>query len=251
MEVNETSTDPSRGHEPPRHYDSYKRTADTARFYGGSSAMPAQKLEEHPWLVRMYSGYAFSIDYREARGHAYMLSDQLVTRRITERPQVGACLHCHSSVVPTYRRLGLEAMGQPADAEALASEFNWPAVQKGFEIIGAMDYPDAHAELVKTPDGHGDPGGHPVSCVDCHDPKTMAMRVTRPGLVNGIAALAAGDAEVPHLPSIDRWRKGDRKTLRPEPGRVPPEMRSLVCAQCHVEYYCGPKETFSSHGTKA
>ncbi|MBX3178686.1 MAG: ammonia-forming cytochrome c nitrite reductase subunit c552 [Candidatus Hydrogenedentes bacterium] len=245
VEVNEISTDPEPwGMNWPRQHDSYKRTADTARFYGGSSAMPAQKLEEHPWLVRLYSGYAFSIDYREARGHAYMLSDQLATKRVTERSQPGACLHCHSSVVPTYRRLGLEAMGQSADAEALAADFNWPAVQKGFEILGAMDYPDAHAELVKTPDGHGDPGGHPVSCVDCHDPKTMAMRVTRPGLVNGIAALAAGDAEVPHLPSIDRWRKGDRKTpYDPNRDASRQEMRSLVCAQCHVEYYCGPKET--------
>jgi formate-dependent nitrite reductase cytochrome c552 subunit len=32
---------------------------------------------------------------------------------------------------------------------------------------------------------------HPVSCVDCHDPKTMALRVTRPGFVRGIRALAA------------------------------------------------------------
>ncbi|MFT7634053.1 MAG: nitrite reductase (cytochrome c-552), partial [Mariniblastus sp.] len=34
---------------------------------------------------------------------------------------------------------------------------------------------------------------HPVSCVDCHDPKSMAIRVTRPGFVNGIAALAESE----------------------------------------------------------
>ena len=245
VEVDNATTDPAQwGTNWPRQYDSYQRTADTARFYGGSSAMPAQKLEEQPWLVRMYSGYAFSIDYREARGHAYMLSDQLATRRVTERPQAGACLHCHASVVPTYRRAGLEALGQPADTAAIAGDFNWPAVQKGFEVIGALDYPDAHAELVKTAEMGGGTEAHPVSCVDCHDPETMAMRITRPGFVNGIAALAAGDAPVPHLPSVERWRQGDRKfPYDPNRDATRQEMRSFVCGQCHVEYYCGPKET--------
>lgn len=244
-EVNETSTNPKPwGMNWPRQYDSYQRTADTARFYGGSSAMPAQKLENQPWLKRLYAGYAFSLDYREARGHAYMLSDQLTTRRVTERPQAGACLHCHASVAPTYRRLGLEAMGQPATEEVLAGDFNWPAVMKGFEIAGKMDYPDAHAELGKTPDGTGENAAHPVSCVDCHDPETMATRVTRPGFVQGIAALAAGDGEVPHLPSIELWRKGDRsEPYDPNRDASRQEMRSFVCAQCHVEYYCGPKDT--------
>lgn len=245
VEVNETTTDPEPwGANWPRQYDSYQRTAETARFYGGSSAMPAQKLEEHPWLKRLYAGYAFSLDYREARGHAYMLSDQLATRRVTERPQPGACLHCHASVIPTYRRVGLEAMGEEAGAEALAASFNWPAVQKGFELVGAMPYPEAHAELAKTPDGTGEPGAHPVSCVDCHDPDSMKTRVTRPGFVRGIAALAAGDAEVPHLPSIERWRKGNRREpYDPNVHASRQEMRTFVCAQCHVEYYCGPKET--------
>jgi nitrite reductase (cytochrome c-552) len=51
---------------------------------------------------------------------------------------------------------------------------------------------------------------HPVSCVDCHDPDTMAIRVTRPGFVQGIRLLAESDVSVAHLPSIERWRQGDR-----------------------------------------
>ena len=54
----------------------------------------------------MFAGYAFAIDYRDRRGHAYMLADQEQTKRVTERPQPGTCLHCHASVIPTYRRLG-------------------------------------------------------------------------------------------------------------------------------------------------
>jgi nitrite reductase (cytochrome c-552) len=280
VEVDEATSDPSPwGVNWPSQFDGYRRTVDDVETeYGGSSAMPASKLDEHPWLRRLYAGYAFSLDYREARGHAYMLYDQEVTERVTKRPQSGACLHCHASVTPTYRRLGLEAQGKKADAAALAGDFNWPAVMEGFKLAAAMDYSAAHAELLKTPDGTpGEsralfPGGaagkadakaddaaapadgdanahhlgdaHPVGCLDCHDPKSMQVRVTRPGFINGIAALAASDDRVPHLPSVERWRQGKRAApYDPNVDASRQELRTFVCAQCHVEYYCGPKET--------
>ncbi|HVJ85442.1 MAG TPA: ammonia-forming cytochrome c nitrite reductase subunit c552, partial [Caulifigura sp.] len=162
VEVNEVSTDPVPwGQNWPSQFDTYRRTVDDSESeHGGSSALPESKLEEHPWLKRLYAGYAFSIDYREARGHAYMLLDQEVTERVTKRPQSGACLHCHASVIPTYRRLGLEALGQPADEKHLSTDFNWAAVLKGFEVASALDYAGAHAELLKTPDGT--PGASPA-----------------------------------------------------------------------------------------
>ena len=155
VEVDEVSTDPVIwGMNWPNQFDGYRRTVDDSETeYGGSSAMPASKLEAQPWLKRLYSGYAFSLDYREARGHAYMLYDLEGTQRVTKRPQGGACLHCHAAVIPTYRRIGLEALGQPADEKSLASAFNWPAVMRGFEEVSKMTYAEAHAELLKTPDG--------------------------------------------------------------------------------------------------
>jgi len=247
-EVDEVTTDPQPwGVNWPDQYDTYLMTVDSEETeYGGSEAMPASKLEEHPWLKRLYAGYAFSLDYREARGHAYMLSDQEATKRVTERNQAGACLHCHASIIPTYRRLGLIEQGESdITAEDLAASFNWPAVMQGFEKISTMDYADAHAELAKTPDGTGESTeAHPVSCVDCHDPESMAIRVTRPGFVNGIAALAKSDDPVPHLPSIQRWRSGNRdRDYDPNEDASRQEMRTFVCAQCHVEYYCASKET--------
>jgi nitrite reductase (cytochrome c-552) len=74
-EISEVSTDPAPwGLNWPHHYDRYKMTAGD-KFYGGSAALPESKLKQSPWLKRLYAGYAFSIDYREARGHAYMLYD--------------------------------------------------------------------------------------------------------------------------------------------------------------------------------
>ena len=89
----------------------------------------------------MFAGYAFAIDYRDRRGHAYMLQDQEQTRRVTERPQPGSCLHCHASVIPTYRRLG------------------GGDVFKGFEALGKLTYGEAHAEVVKTGSSNPVAGG--------------------------------------------------------------------------------------------
>jgi nitrite reductase (cytochrome c-552) len=52
------------------------------------------------------------------------------------------------------------------------------------------------------------------SCADCHDPQTMNLRLTRPALINAL-----------EQEGID-WRQASRQ-----------EMRTYVCAQCHVEYY--------------
>jgi nitrite reductase (cytochrome c-552) len=97
-----------------------------------------------------------------------------------------------------------------------------------------MSYQEVHQQL--TDMGHA----HPVSCVDCHDPTSMRLRVTRPGFIQGIRALAASEAPTPHLPSIEQWRAGGRKSpYDPNREASPTEMRSFVCGQCHVEYYCG------------
>src|SRR5262245_10909199 len=106
---------------------------------------------------------------------------------------------------------------------------------KGFEIVCKM--PLADARHLKGPDGK-ELIAHPVSCIDCHDPATMQLRVTRPGFLVGVANLATSDDPVPHLPIVERWRKGDRKPpYDPSADATRQEMRSLVCGQCHVEYY--------------
>jgi nitrite reductase (cytochrome c-552) len=270
VELNEVSTDPTLwGQNFPHHYDQYMSTAGD-RFFGGSAALPDSKLDHYPWLKRLYAGYAFSIDYREARGHAYMLYDQVVTERIHQRKQAGACLHCHSSPTVLYRKAGLEALGLPADDETLAKEFNMEAVIKGFEVLSREPYHVVLERLTQVPDGtplgtskpafdappvegfggaEAPPGhfqmseAHPVSCIDCHDPKTNQLRITRPGFMQGIAMLATSDDPLPHLPSIAAWRRGDRaEPYDPNKLASRHEMRSFTCGQCHVEYYCATQD---------
>src|SRR5512135_1083328 len=133
VEVDEDTTDPAKwGVNWPKQYDSYQRTAITTRTrfggHGGSEAMPDEKIDRDPWLKRMFLGYAFSIDYRDRRGHAFMLTDQEKTRRLT-KPQTGSCLHCHASIMPLYRALG------GGDAE------------KGFEGTYKVSYQELNKKL--------------------------------------------------------------------------------------------------------
>jgi nitrite reductase (cytochrome c-552) len=160
----------------PLQYDDYRRTVDHVRTrYGGSEALPRtptkadpravvsqSKIDEDPRLKMMWAGYAFAKDFREERGHAYMLDDQTFTERQQVVKQPGTCIHCHASVYVPQKKAG--------NGDLL----------KGFEKLNQMPYPDAR-KLVS----------HPVACIDCHDASTMQLRVTRPGFIEGIRAFKA------------------------------------------------------------
>jgi nitrite reductase (cytochrome c-552) len=239
VNVTEDDVDPAKwGTNWPREYDGYKRTAEPSHTkYGGGGGsegvLPPQKAKRDPWLTRIFAGYLFAVDYRDRRGHAFMLFDQENTKRNVpeENKQSGNCLHCHSAIMPLYRKLGKEAAPQASEAEQ---------IQKGLEKVGELSYWDAHKKLAEVTGGKV----HPVSCVDCHDPGSMELRVTRPAFIAGMQKLAASKASVDHLPSIERWRKGDRaRPYDPNVDASRQEKRAYVCGQCHVEYFCGKGTT--------
>lgn len=246
VNIDEQTVDPAEwGKDYPRQYDTYKRTVDMERTrFGGSEADPfalgsenvrktRSHIEQDPRLVKLWSGYAFSIDYREERGHAYMLHDQRETERVLKRPQPGSCVHCHASITVPYRKAGIDAGAPGKLTDPLFSDTGKTQLMKGFEIVSAEPFATAMERVT-----------HPVACIDCHDPKSMQLRVTRPAFLNGIVVLAASTDGLAHFPSIVRWRKGDRKKpYDPNALASRQEMRSFVCGQCHVEYYCGPKTT--------
>jgi nitrite reductase (cytochrome c-552) len=160
----------------PLQYDQYRRTVDQVRTrYGGSEAVPRtptladprsvvaqSRLEEDPRLKTMWAGYAFAQDFREERGHAYMLDDQTFTERQQVTKQPGTCINCHASVYVPYKKLG------------------GGDLFKGFEKLNQMPYSEARTHVK-----------HPVACIDCHDSTTMALRVTRPAFLEGIRAVKA------------------------------------------------------------
>ncbi len=119
---------------------------------------------------------------------------------MTESKQPGACLQCHASNLAAYRFAG------KGD------------VMKGFEIVSGMPYQEAR----NLKDDKGQPLiQHSIACADCHDPKTMALRVTRPGFINGIKALKAKQGIADYDPNRDATRQEMRIVrLRPVPRRV-------------------------------
>ena len=193
----------------PLQYDAYRKTVDMVHTrYGGSEAAPrtpsaadprevvsTSRLDDDPRLRELWAGYAFAQDFREERGHAYMLDDQVFTERQRVSPQPGTCLHCHASMYAAYKREG-----------------NGDLI-KGFEALNPLPYAEARERAGAI---------HPVACIDCHDPATMALRITRPGFIEGMRALKASQGVADYDVTRDATRQ---------------EMRAFVCGQCHVEYY--------------
>ena len=196
VELTDDTEDPAIwGKNFPQQYDAYGRTVDQVRTrYGGSEAVPRtpsqvdprsvvaqSRLDEDPRLRTLWAGYAFSKDFREERGHAYMLDDQTFTERQQVVKQPGTCMNCHASVYVPFKKLG---QGD---------------IVKGFEAMNQMPYFEARKLM-----------NHPVGCIDCHDSQTMALRVTRPAFMEGMRALKASQG----VPDYDVNTMATRQEMR-------------------------------------
>jgi nitrite reductase (cytochrome c-552) len=161
----------------PREYGRYLLMGDSESRtrYGG--AFGRDYLEEDPTNVVLFAGYAFAKDYRQGRGHVHAVEDVKATKRLTPA-NPATCWTCKSADVPVL-------MGEMG-AEAF--------------------YRAKFSDLV-------DRVTHPIGCLDCHDPQTMSLRVSRPALREAFQRMGKDVDRASHQ-----------------------EMRSLVCAQCHVEY---------------
>ena len=173
------------GQNYPVEYQSYLRTADTTfrSKYNGNGTI--DMLAEDPRMVILWAGYAFSKEYKQGRGHFYAVKDVRETLR-TGAPknahdgsQPATCWTCKSPDVPRL-------MSRMGPAEFYKGK--WAA--RGPEIVNH------------------------IGCADCHDPKTMNLRISRPALAEAFTRMGKDITQASHQ-----------------------EMRSLVCAQCHVEYY--------------
>jgi nitrite reductase (cytochrome c-552) len=162
----------------PREFESYQSTMDTtfASRHGGSKTI--DYLERYPNLVVLWAGYAFSREYNQGRGHYHAVEDIRNTLR-TGMPQPGTCWSCKSTDVPRVMNI------------------------MGPENFYKSKWLDLGPEIINN-----------IGCQDCHDPKTMNLRITRPALIE----------------AFERQGRDINKATHQE-------MRSLVCAQCHVEYY--------------
>ncbi|MDX9758214.1 MAG: ammonia-forming cytochrome c nitrite reductase [Bacteroidota bacterium] len=167
----------------PREYETYTRTADGDFLskHGGNQMI--DYLDKYPNLVILWAGYAFSRDYNQGRGHYHAIEDIRQTLR-TDVPQPATCWSCKSTDVPRVMNI------------------------RGPGAFYKDTWTNLGSEIVNN-----------IGCQDCHDPKTMNLRITRPALIE----------------AFQRQGKDINQSTHQE-------MRTLVCAQCHVEYYFKGKE---------
>lgn len=182
----------------PREYSSFKQTQDstTKTKYGGSD--PRDLLAETPTNIVLFAGNPFSKDYRQARGHWHAREDAANTHRINDKSPA-TCWTCKSPDVPrVMAELGEKKLGEKSATATMQEK-----VLAGAEDFYAEKFANRAGEVT-----------HPIGCLDCHDPSTMQLRITRPALIEAYQRQGKNINEVSHQ-----------------------EMRTLVCAQCHVEYY--------------
>lgn len=170
----------------PREYQTWLRTQDQdfKSKYNGNKHI--DMLEEDPNLVILWAGYGFAKDYNQPKGHFYSVSDIRKTLR-TGAPTLdnknntmpNTCWTCKSPDVP-------RVMAEVGVAEFYKGKWS----TRGHEVV------------------------NPIGCADCHDPKTMNLRISRPALIEAFQRMGKDIKKASHQ-----------------------DMRSLVCAQCHVEYY--------------
>lgn len=159
-------------------YSSLLKTKNNATdtTYGGSSKF--SHLEKDPRQVILFTGYSFSLEYNDDRGHEWAVQDVREIKRVNETTP-GTCYSCKSSDNP-----GLwDTMGMEAYDKMMFSEL-------------------------------GQHINNGIGCANCHEAETMRLIVTNPALEAGLAAQGKD------------WQTFSRQ-----------EMRSVVCANCHVEYY--------------
>jgi nitrite reductase (cytochrome c-552) len=172
----------------PLEYDSWLKTKDPrpagkSKYKKGydTDLVIYDKLSEFPYMPLLFNGWGFGVEYNEPRGHHYMISDQLEIDP-SRLKAGGVCLTCKT-----------------------------PYASKLQQELGAAYFADPYLEIhAKIPKEFQTLG---ASCEDCHDNKTMGLKLSRWTLQQALADMGR---DIDHL---------DRQ-----------EARSLVCAQCHVSY---------------
>lgn len=178
------------GENYPAEYQSFLQTADTTfATYQGGSAM-RDMLHENPNFVILWAGYGFSKDYSQGRGHQYAIKDLHNSLRTGgpkgegDGPMPSTCWTCKSPDVPRLM-----------NDHGITEFYSGKWADKGEEVV------------------------NPIGCADCHDQKSMKLKITRPALIEAFQEMGKDINQATHQ-----------------------EMRSLVCAQCHVEYYFDKKK---------
>lgn len=172
----------------PEEYETWKATAQptpegkSKYKKGNDGGKVYDKLSEYPFNALLFNGWGFGVEYNEPRGHVHMMKDQVEVDPSRVKAG-GACLTCKTPYAPQ-----------------LAEKHGFDYFSKPYNEVKNL-----------IPKEHQETG---VACIDCHNNKDMALKVSR-GFTLGKALQMLG---------VDQAKLTNQ------------DKRTLVCAQCHVSY---------------
>ena len=210
-----------------------------------------------PLFDKLMEGYGFTIEHNEPRSHAFMLVDQwAVDRGFGGRFQFKDWRHVNkaedaandpwsvlydrepsSSDQKKFMRQTVTAVNPVCmNCKTQDHILNW-------KYMGDKD-PSAKWDRTSKPVEFARAMKHPLNCFMCHDPHSTQPRVVRDALINAVVDRKLGtypmDAEKSKKTTMTKVNfQRDGKDFRAI-GVLNKADSNVMCAQCHVEYNCGP-----------
>ena len=234
-------------------YDSFV----TLNYDSGARIEKATTKSRSPLFDKLMEGYGFTIEHGEPRSHAFMLVDQWIVDRgfggrfqfkdWTYNTKAEAAANSAWDVIvdkepgstdqKKFMRQTVTAVNPVCmNCKTQDHILNW-------KYMGDKD-PNAKWDRTSKPVEFARGVKHPLNCFMCHDPHSTGPRVVRDALIEAVVDRKLGtypmDAEKSKQTTMTKVTfDRDGKPFRAI-GLLNKGDSNLMCAQCHVEYNCGP-----------
>ncbi|MEW5771604.1 MAG: ammonia-forming cytochrome c nitrite reductase subunit c552 [Pseudomonadota bacterium] len=210
-----------------------------------------------PLFDKLMEGYGFTKEHNEPRSHAFMLVDQwAVDRAFGGRMKFKDWTYVNRAELAANGAWNVIVDKEPSTSDQkIFMRQTVTAVNPVCMNCKTQDHildwkymgdPDPKAKWDRTskPVEFARAVNHPLNCYMCHDPHSAKPRVVRDALINAVV-----DRKLGTYPQ-DKVKSGQTTMTKVMFQRDGKDFRAigllnkadsnLMCAQCHVEYNCGP-----------
>jgi nitrite reductase (cytochrome c-552) len=210
-----------------------------------------------PLFDKLMEGYGFTKEHGEPRSHAFMLVDQwVVDRAFGGRMQFKDWTYVNKAELAANGAWNVIVDREPSTNDQkpfmrqVATAVN-PVCMNcktqdhilDWKYMGDED-PRAKWNRSSKPVEFARGVNHPLNCFMCHDPHSAGPRVVRDALIQAVVDRKEGTYPMDPVKSQQTTMtkvtfQRDGKDFRAI-GLLNKADSNLMCAQCHVEYNCGP-----------
>jgi nitrite reductase (cytochrome c-552) len=210
-----------------------------------------------PLFDKLMEGYGFTKEHAEPRSHAFMLVDQwAVDRAFGGRMKFKDWTYINKAELAANGAWNVIVDKEPSTSDQkpfmrqVATAVN-PVCMNCKTQDHILDWaykgdkhPAAKWDRTSKPVEFARGVNHPLNCFMCHDPHSAKPRVVRDALIEAVVDRKEGTYP------MDKVKSGQVKMEKVVFQRGGKDFRAigllsksdsnLMCAQCHVEYNCGP-----------